>query len=108
MALHIRPRGSERGLIAGYNPFQKGVSLWLRDDLTVKLEVNYKDKTEVVGQLISNPLTLNEWAHIAMSYDWGTGVLKLFINGQEEGQTSKHHFSHFVVSINVMQSFVSL
>ena len=99
----IRPRGNERGLIAGWNPFMKGVALWLKDDLTVKYEVVKKGGVKVIGQIVSAPLTLNEWAHITATYVWETGSINLYIDGVAVGEQCK---CEYLLTVEIVTSLM--
>jgi hypothetical protein len=40
-------------------------------------------------------LPLNTWTHVAMSYNYNTGIMKLFVNGQEVAQAPSNYASYY-------------
>ncbi|MDD5597182.1 MAG: PKD domain-containing protein [Victivallaceae bacterium] len=61
-----------------------GWYLWLRSDQAIYLQVN---NTSAAEQLISvpNAFTLNEWNHIAVTYDASTKTANFYVNGIWKG-----------------------
>ena len=88
LAARIKPEKATGGIISRYLPAPKGYGLFLIDGkLQLRVDTtSISDRTRVETEA---PIPLNEWTHVAATYD-GSRVatgMKIYVNGEEQPVT---------------------
>ncbi|XP_070535747.1 uncharacterized protein [Ptychodera flava] len=81
MLLWVYPESSEAPLFHFY-PASWGVYLWQIATTELHCRFTFRDGSTPTT-LVADVLTLNEWHYVGASYDYNTGLAKLWYNGED-------------------------
>ena len=84
----VYPSASLNALLVKYGPSTAGVGIW-QEGLDVRVEVPERGAASVVtGDILrttTSPLTVDQWNYVAVTYNFTSGDLKIYVNNAEVG-----------------------